>query len=989
MPGPPRKPCFQPPVARSNQEKSVERGQPGWLEAIAEDMEKNLEKPKAGEAGWLVSMAEDIVREQEFGACGDTVALSGEMSSKRSSREPSQASQDFRSSGSVATGDSSSTLRPLSGSQLPSQSSSQKLSQSQDNSQPMSSQPSSLDVLASQAVSSQLLALAEAESQVNLESSRDVLVPGAEVDFGTLLPAEARCGVSKEVTASSGTLQDIFSPEDSGMPSPEPSLEEMPLPTQQEVIVSPSFDMFASSQEADSETKRGATVQSAGFSCRQDSGSVDASALLDKKDAAGLKSTKDSESREVNAMETSDGGQDAEADRGECTKVAQVEGSAIVNIESKLKSSSQSKASFMSAESESDEDEEVDERGKGKGITVVGKGKQFIDPIVNTDNADDEGSLTSALKMPDVSRLVVPGLLGAVLEKFGQKPDQATRNSKTTTAPLQVSEGCTGSSVVGRKNGVDEKSGKKAKVAKKSATPKKPYKLARVGPTSVGKVVKRRAPITLKPSKLKKSLASRSKFASSGSRYPQPQVSTASALLSLQKMRTAGTWVRCTIQECGKWRKLQEMDPSQVVSKWECRKNPDKENNFCAAPEAKWTPAAGWVHNRFTVGSLVWATVQGFPAWPAMVDDDPDTGSFFWTGVREDGEWELRPSHYHVVFFDQRAASRAWVLDGKMTSFSGLAASMKDTRNNARLMKAVQLAEDALKEDLVTRRARHCLAVRFKGPWGSVWPDWMEQQSSNAGSKEKELVINQRQPMDSVSSSESESDTSMDEDPEEREEVHMKDLLGNEEDDVEEAASQLMPADVVEELVGESNTAAEARVGSGLANLWQDASLFTQELSQEQTEKQQRQPETKGSDQQVVTLEEEMNVQEVESQKGAEAPAVDGTSVMGTSFQTELSGECSPSQELQVALAIAVAITPVKPPSDPGVSSTPCQDLDSKMPALVSTPSHVGVGAPNSLTTSTLDQTRKWAEEVDGEEGNLNNTAGSNAFSEEGSFMDI
>ena len=103
------------------------------------------------------------------------------------------------------------------------------------------------------------------------------------------------------------------------------------------------------------------------------------------------------------------------------------------------------------------------------------------------------------------------------------------------------------------------------------------------------------------------------------------------------------------------------------------------------------------------------------------------------------------------------------MLDGKIVSFSGLAESMKDTKNNARLMKAIQLAEDALREDLVTRRARHCLAVRFKGPWGSVWPDWMEQQSSNAGSKEKELVINQRQPMDSVSSSESESDTSMDE----------------------------------------------------------------------------------------------------------------------------------------------------------------------------------------------------------------------------------
>ena len=290
-----------------------------------------------------------------------------------------------------------------------------------------------------------------------------------------------------------------------------------------------------------------------------------------------------------------------------------------------------------------------------------------------------------------------------------------------------------------------------------------------------------------------------------------------------------------------------------------------------------------------------------------MVDDDPDTGSFFWTGVKEDGEWELRPSHYHVVFFDQRAVSRAWVLDGKMTSFSGLAASMKDTRNNARLMKAVQLAEDALKEDLVTRRARHCLAARFKGPWGPVWPDWMEQQRLNAGKKEKELVNNQRQPMrlDSVSSSESESDTSMEEEDDQEEieeEVHMKDLLGNEEDDVEEAASQLMPVDVVEELVGESDTAAEvrrevSRPGSGLAKLWDDGSLFTQELSQKHIEKQERLPQTKSpcdSEQLVVTLEEDMNVQEV----GTATPAEDcGMSVMETSFHSD---DCSPSQELQV-----------------------------------------------------------------------------------------
>ena len=165
------------------------------------DLDKNVEKPKAGEAGWLVSMAEDLAREQELGPSGDTFISSGEMSSRRSSQGPSQASQD-RSSGSFATGDSNSTLQPMSGSQPVSQASSNKfsqsqdnklsqsqdnklsqsqdnkftqsqdnkLSQSQDNSQQMS-QPSSMDVLASQAVSSQLLALAAAESQVNVLSS--------------------------------------------------------------------------------------------------------------------------------------------------------------------------------------------------------------------------------------------------------------------------------------------------------------------------------------------------------------------------------------------------------------------------------------------------------------------------------------------------------------------------------------------------------------------------------------------------------------------------------------------------------------------------------------------------------------------------------------------------------------------------------------------------------------------------------------------------
>ena len=70
----------------------------------------------------------------------------------------------------------------------------------------------------------------------------------------------------------------------------------------------------------------------------------------------------------------------------------------------------------------------------------------------------------------------------------------------------------------------------------------------------------------------------------------------------------------------------------------------------------------------------------------------------------------------------------------------------------------------------------------------------------------------------------------------------------------------------------------------------------------------------------------------------------------------------------------------------PGAPNTPCQDLESKKAAMFSTPSH-GVASNSMMTTSTPDQRRKLLE-VD-EDGNLNNTAGSNAFSADGSFMDL
>merc|ERR1719391_1336825 len=83
--------------------------------------------------------------------------------------------------------------------------------------------------------------------------------------------------------------------------------------------------------------------------------------------------------------------------------------------------------------------------------------------------------------------------------------------------------------------------------------------------------------------------------------------------------------------------------------------------------------------------------------------------------------------------------------------------------------------------------------------------------------------------------------------------------------------------------------------------------------------------------------------------------------------------------KIQMALEIAEAITPVKSPSVPGVASTPRLGLGS----MFSATSHSL--APNSLATSTPDQGRKVSAEVVEEDNNLNNTAGSNAFSADGS----
>ena len=85
----------------------------------------------------------------------------------------------------------------------------------------------------------------------------------------------------------------------------------------------------------------------------------------------------------------------------------------------------------------------------------------------------------------------------------------------------------------------------------------------------------------------------------------------------------------------------------------------------------------------------------------------------------------------------------------------------------------------------------------------------------------------------------------------------------------------------------------------------------------------------------------------------------------------------------QAALEFAEAITPVKPRTLSSKPSTPLVDLPKIKIPVPSTPTH-GL-TPTTMATSTPGRSIREVEGV----SDLNNTAGSNAFSADGSFIDL
>merc|ERR1719402_1436323 len=180
-----------------------------------------------------------------------------------------------------------------------------------------------------------------------------------------------------------------------------------------------------------------------------------------------------------------------------------------------------------------------------------------------------------------------------------------------------------------------------------------------------------------------------------------------------------------------------------------------------------------------------------------------------------------------------------------------------------------------------------------------------------------------------------------------------------------------MPTDVVEEMASssDSKTAGALQSRERLAALWEDRALFTQELSDRTLTEKQSNP-TQGKDvSEVAGPRSEANLSTLASGGLQQVCA----SSLETSFHSEVCGdEAGPSQELQAALEMAEAITPVKPRTLSSKPSTPLVDLAKIQ--IPYTPTH-GL-APTTMATSTPGRSTREVEGV----SDFNNTA-SSAFS--------
>ncbi|XP_072175020.1 uncharacterized protein [Diadema setosum] len=177
-----------------------------------------------------------------------------------------------------------------------------------------------------------------------------------------------------------------------------------------------------------------------------------------------------------------------------------------------------------------------------------------------------------------------------------------------------------------------------------------------------------------------------------------------------------GTWVQCNNTDCMKWRYLSDVsDPSLVPDVWTCEMNSDTSHNSCMLPEEDYS-SLEFVHAKYTEGSIVWAKMQGYPWWPAMVEEDPDTELFLYRDPISD-----YVTDYHVVFLDKRV-TRMWVKLANIQKYDGGECpgpmTIKGHNYSQKILEAKAVADEALKMPIEERIKNFGFGATFRGHWG-------------------------------------------------------------------------------------------------------------------------------------------------------------------------------------------------------------------------------------------------------------------------------
>ena len=260
-----------------------------------------------------------------------------------------------------------------------------------------------------------------------------------------------------------------------------------------------------------------------------------------------------------------------------------------------------------------------------------------------------------------------------------------------------------------------------------------------------------------KPVKKKKSMPQASGFlkrkslnyspsTSSGKTQSEDKENTTSNLQFLthrRKVLNKGVWVQCDNEICMKWRYLPHCsDPSVLPNFWTCSMNAvDDMQNKCSDPEIDWSSCLTededhFVYTDFNAGSIVWARMQGYPAWPAMVDSDPDTNLFY------DYDSEGKVHSYHVVFLDNQV-SRAWVSAKSVKSYTHDSYKQlnqfKMQSYFSELKSAISCAEEALQLSLEQRLEKYNFEKRYLS--GGKCQKWMSSRRPKTKSCESKLKL--------------------------------------------------------------------------------------------------------------------------------------------------------------------------------------------------------------------------------------------------------